>query len=167
MKKQFLLVASTVLLISSQIIAQPWKTTGNNLIGGEILGSISGPFPLTIQNGAAQPINFRVNGNQWATINPIGAFGIGKNFNTPAFLVDVKGGDVNIDDAFGTATSSYRIGGLDVLKHLGDPNNIFVGVGAGSVTILGSGTHNTCVGFHSSILNTLGSDNTTVGNTLA
>lgn len=76
-KKYSLILGSVALLCAIEANSQNWVTGGNTLIGTEILGSTAGNYPLTIQNGAAYPINFHTNGSQKATIDANGNFSIG------------------------------------------------------------------------------------------
>ncbi|MFH2142580.1 MAG: hypothetical protein ABIJ97_09170 [Bacteroidota bacterium] len=65
--------------------------------------------------------------------------------NLPSFKLDVDKGDININPLT-TGANGYRIGGNYVLWHTDNPDNIFVGLGAGlSIT---TATHCTFVGFN-------------------
>jgi hypothetical protein len=117
-------------LIPSFVFSQvDWNTAGNNINGGEFLGSSSGNFPLSIKTVPAQPINFWTNNVQRMTILSSGVVGIGTSTPNPAYYLDVNG-EINIFDPTGGQNTGYRINGDAVLqqKNLG---NLFVGSGAG------------------------------------
>ncbi|HWZ22796.1 MAG TPA: hypothetical protein VNW06_09095, partial [Cytophagaceae bacterium] len=138
--------ATAAFIISSQVIAQPWKTTGNNLIGGEILGSLSGPFPLTIQTAPAQAINFLTNSTQRMTILGTNGFvGIGTGLTTPVWQLDVNdNSNLNINYNTTGAGFGYRINGDKLLSNPGI-SNTFVGKNAGAAWVFpGPGLFQQC-----------------------
>ena len=91
-----------------------------------------------INNTDAKNINISTNNVQRMTvIGPTGAtqgfVGIGNAFTNPQYLLDVKGGDINVS----TNNDAYRIGGDKVLWHYGNTSNIIVGVNAGNTSLTG------------------------------
>jgi hypothetical protein len=106
-------------------------------------------FPFTVAHKGNFPINFQTNGIQRMTIrNGTGFVGIGLGFAAPNFLLDVNGGDINVN----SANRGYRIASSYVLWHNGIASNIYVGVNAGSA--LSTGIQNTFVGSGSGNQNT-------------
>lgn len=86
-----------------------------------------------------------------------GYVGIGLNYLTPDNLLDVDGGDIDVN----TITRGYMINDNYVLWHNGNEENIFVGVGAGNNNL--SGTDNTFAGENAGNSNVDGNHNTAVG----
>ena len=85
---------------------------------------------------------------------------IGIGTSSPAYLLDVYGGDIDVRDFNGwNSIVGYRIGGNYVLRTDGDQNSIFVGVLAGNTS---AGLNNTFVGGKTGFLTT-GAGNTFVG----
>lgn len=73
-------------------------------------------FPFTVAHKGNFPINFQTNGIQRMTIrNGTGFVGIGLGFAAPNFLLDVNGGDINVN----SANRGYRIASSYVLWHNG------------------------------------------------
>jgi hypothetical protein len=73
-----------------------------------------------------------------------GFVGVGTNFTNPNNLLDVDGGDIDVN----TPSNGYMIGDNYVLWNKSMINDIFVGVGAGTNTPAGA-LNNTFVGFRS------------------
>ncbi len=99
--------------------AQNWLTAGNPLGAAGVLGGTSGHYDVQFWANGFQYMDL-----QWNT----GYFGLGTS--SPAHLLDVSGGDIDIS----TSTRTYMISGNPVLWHNGITSNIFVGVGAGNTT---------------------------------
>jgi len=144
MKTKFA-VASLILAFfcSSVLFAQSWDITGNNnpILSTHFLGSINNAH-LKFRTGNRQRmIILRSNGsNFWGPTD--GFVGIGTNFSVPDFLLDVKGGDINVK----TPTKAYRIGDEIFVQHKGNNTNVYVGVGANQLG--GAGGDNTFVGYN-------------------
>ncbi len=149
MKTKLLFLGVIVFLAGLNFsIAQKWSYGGDNISPVDYVGT-NNPFPL----------NFKSNSVQRMTINNIsGNVGIGLNFLTPNHLLDVRGGDINVQ----TINRGYMINNNYVLWHKGIINNIFVGVGAGA-NATASSTNNTLVGFRAG---SLGNGGTFTSNTL-
>ena len=129
-----------VILLSDYAGAQ-WSLTGN-----------AGTNASTNFIGTTDNVAFKIRTKNIVrmTITSGGKMGIGTT--TPAFKLDVKGGSINTD-------SSYRIGGLAVLK--ANVYSTLVGASAGESITTGNG--NTAVGSAALKLNTTGANNTAVG----
>lgn len=91
-----------------------------------------------------------------------GFVAIGTNFLAPAHLLDVRGGDVNVGNGTAASPQGYMIGDNYVMRHRGNTNDIFVGVGAGASPSY-SGTQNTFMGNNAGLSNTVATKNTFVG----
>lgn len=101
-------------------------------------------------------------------------WGMGVNTETPNNMLDVNGGDIDVN----TATRGYMIGDQYVLRHKGATDHILVGVDAGlsliggiNLTFVGSGAGQnvqsandfTFVGYQAGFQNLGGSTNTFIG----
>jgi len=86
-----------------------------------------------------------------------GFVGIGDNFTNPNNLLDVNGGDIDVN----TPNRGYMIGDNYVLRHNAIISNIYVGVNAGNG--ISTAFNNTFVGNLAGNNNTTGIDNTFVG----
>src|SRR4051812_37830369 len=79
MKKIILLINSLIAIAFTQTIcAQQWLTAENNLVGGELLGSLN-----------SQPLNIVTNNTSRIYVTPTGRIGIGTQ--APISLLTVKG----------------------------------------------------------------------------
>jgi len=156
------------LLINTLVYGQDWNINGNS-------GIVPANFVGTINNAS---LKFKTANRQRMIIrNASGAttgfVGIGNNFSTPNFLLDVNGGDINVK----TNTNAYRLGDSIVLQHKGAINNLYVGVGAGQIATgnlnaffgynagyagCGSGI-STMIGAEAGFLDSIGDENTFVG----
>jgi hypothetical protein len=92
------------------------NNTVHMIIGQQSTNSLSRIYITT--NGAPSAANAKM------TITNNGSVGIGNGFNNPNNLLDVNGGDIDIN----TAQKSYMIADSSVLWHKGSTSNIFVGV---------------------------------------
>ena len=123
-------------------------------------------FTLPITSGTVGTERMRILSN--------GQVGIGTPTPFLGMMLEVNG---NINTS--NPTNGYNIGGEYVLRHKGNPQNIFVGVGAGLANTTGtqnsfvgndagrnniSGFNNTHVGFQAGFTNQVESDNTFIGN---
>lgn len=163
--KTILKIISVVFCVNMAIAQTPWVFPSNTPASGDFVGTTNAvPLELktTSTTGGGQPINFWTNTTQKMTIQANGNVGIGTTF-TPAFKLDVKGGDINVDDD----TKGYRIGHYTggvpspyVLRYNSDVSDIYVGVDAGKID---GGAGNTFVGNSAGVNNTTGSYNTFVG----
>jgi hypothetical protein len=101
-------------------------------------------------------------------------WGMGVNTETPNNMLDVHGGDIDVN----TATNGYMIGDQYVLRHKGATDHILVGVDAGlsltggnNITFVGNGAgqnvinagNYTLVGYRAGFQNAGGSTNTFIG----
>ncbi len=150
MKKAALLLLFVIISITAN--AQ-WSLTGNVVAGGNFLGSTNN-----------QSLNFQTNNAQRMIVlgglvggATTGFVGIGTGFTTPLDLLDVKGGDIDVN----TTTFGYKIADQYVVWHKGNPVNIFVGVLAGNANV--GGQRNTFVGWSAGVANINGQDNVFVG----
>src|SRR3954465_5569092 len=73
-----ILLTSVLVLSFEKASAQQWLTAGNNLVGGEMLGSLN-----------SQPLNIVTNNTSRIYVTPPGRGGIGTQ--TPAKFLTVKG----------------------------------------------------------------------------
>jgi len=142
MKKlnQVVAIIGIVMLSNFKVNAQV-SILGNSGSSSDYVGwNSSQGFPLTIAQkniGSPQNINLWTNGSQKMTIlgssgSDDGYMGIG--ITTPAYKLDVNG-DINIPFA-SSFSSTYKMGGLDVLRHCnvgGTPNSLYIGIGAGAL----------------------------------
>jgi hypothetical protein len=110
------------------------NNTVHMIIGQQSTNSLSRIYITT--NGAPSAANAKM------TITNNGSVGIGNGFNNPNNLLDVNGGDIDIN----TAQKSYMIADSSVLWHKGSTSNIFVGTGAGQNHSFNLHTYNTLVG---------------------
>jgi hypothetical protein len=144
MKTKFA-VASLILafLFSTQLYAQtPWYITGNSgIVASNFIGSTNNA-PLKFRTANKQRMIIRHSGpaNFWGPTD--GFVGIGTSFSFPDFLLDVKGGDINVK----TPSNAYRLGDSIFVRHKGAVSNVYVGVGANEAG--GVGGDNTFVGYH-------------------
>lgn len=108
-------------------------------------------IPLRIDHRGTNRINIFTGPTQRMTIlgtasGPNQGFvGIGANYATPNNLLDVNGGDIDVN----TATRSYMLNNQSILWHKGSNTNLFVGVQAGQAHPLNSLAENTFVGYRS------------------
>lgn len=85
-------------------------------------------------------------------------WGMGVNTETPNNMLDVNGGDIDVN----TAARGYMIADQYVLYHKGNITNLYAGVNAGLNNA--AGNDNTVIGYNSaSITNNLGVKNTVIG----
>lgn len=110
-------------------------------------------IPFTLEHRGNQDIRFRIGPFAPNTSRMVirgtnagpfqGFVGIGQNFLTPNNLLDVDGGDIDVN----TAIRSYMIADRSVLWHKGSATNIFVGVQAGNTHAFNNQGENTFVGY--------------------
>lgn len=162
-------VILALLLASSVKVLAQWQTNGNLLTGGEYIGGNgSSTAGLDLQTNTAYPIRFYTNGSLEMTLLSGGNLGIGTS--TPAYLLDVSGGDINLSTGQG-----LRINGTTVLSNTGTGNmfvgggvaatgsyNAFFGHQAGNSNVT-DGIYNTFIGYRAGKSNTRGDYNTFVG----
>ncbi|HAD33633.1 MAG TPA: hypothetical protein DCF44_03920 [Chitinophagaceae bacterium] len=111
------------------------------------------PIPFTLEHRGNHHIRFRIGPFAPNTSRMVirgtnagpfqGFVGIGQNFLTPNNLLDVDGGDIDIN----TPVRSYMIADRSVLWHKGDATNIFVGVQAGNNHAFNNQGENTFLGY--------------------
>lgn len=168
----FITIISIMMLAALNVNAQGGNGgnipigNANDILGWDNTGGTT--TDLTIENKFSNKhINFltTTSGTKRMSILSTGEVGIG-NFSgfTPAYLLDVNGGDININ----TSTKGYRIynsttpaGGKYVLLNNGHQEDIFVGIYAGNGTM--NGHFNTYVGNNAGGLTSAGYENTFVG----
>ena len=169
MKTKSLLATFAIFIMLSQMSFAQSTILGNvRPIVPAFLGwNGTGLFPGSLEirnNFANQPINFFAGGaalQRGTILGTTGFWGVGLNFTTPAHLFDVRGGDINCGNGTAASPQGYMIGDEYVLRHKGDINNIFGGVGAGFFN--GAGTDNAFFGTASGFANTAGSRNSFLG----
>ena len=165
-KFKLLLIAPMVLFAMRNIHAQV-STPFNFGIAANYVGwNAAQGFPLTVAHKGNFPINFQTSSVQRMTIRgqvgpTQGYVGIGTNFLTPTHLLDVRNGDINCGNGLAASPQGYMIGDNYVLRHSGNIQNIFVGVGAGFFN--GAGTNDAFVGTAAGLGNTTGSRNSFLG----
>ncbi len=128
-----------------------WDGTGS---AGEL--QIRNDFSSVLAN-----INFYTGGSKKATLLNNGNFGMSNSFPffTPAHMLDIDGGDINVGSIFGNDQNGYMIGGNYVLRHKGAIQSIYLGVGAGNSS---SGSYNTFAGYNAGSM-IVGGENTFIG----
>ncbi len=126
-----------------------FRTDGNQnvnnqwqLFTGLSAAGLTEKFRLFVPAGTPNALLnvFQNNGNMQLQTNSItrlyiesntgptaGFIGIGANYLTPINLLDVNGGNINVQ----TITNSYKLNNRDILWHKGDITSLFVGVEAG------------------------------------
>jgi trimeric autotransporter adhesin len=140
-----------VCILSLQVSAQQWQTSGNSTVPGDFLGTTN-----------AQPLDFKTNNTPRATITSAGLFGI--NVTNPQHQLDVNGNAIHLTALNNVQSSGYMMNGKMILTQL-IYGNLFLGEDAGLNTQLnstGSG-QNTFLGFNAGITNTSGGNNTFTG----
>jgi hypothetical protein len=122
-------------LLGSALQAQPfWNTSGNVITPAQYLGT-NNNIDLQFKTNAIE---------RMIILKGSGFVGIGTNYLTPNNLLDVRGGDIDIE----TSTNGYMIGNNYMLRHKGVVSDLFVGVGAGNNAPF-SAINNTFLGFNS------------------
>jgi hypothetical protein len=117
--------------------------------------------PLNVQGQITNTSHTYVGGDYvgWNTSQSLD-FKIG--LTTPLLMQLQTSGDLNLVSGVGpTHVNAYQIGGLSVLWHNGNDDDIFVGVGAGNGSM--TGHDNTFVGHDAGTANDDGIENTFVG----
>lgn len=130
------------ILIPSVASAQYWNTLGNAIGANDFFGTTN-TFDIEFRTDNLPRMYLSTGGN------------LGINTSTPAHLLDVSGGDINLSTG-----RVLRIGGNRILANEGT-NNLSVGVGAGDANT--TGTDNTALGFDAGGANTTGSRNVSIG----
>ena len=108
-------------------------------------GAVAGDLVFSNMNGVARAETMRLtSGNN-----------VGIGTSTPAFKLDIAGGDINI-----ASSNAYRYNGSIIAYASTTLNNYFFG-GAGNLTM--SGANNTAMGYQALLNNTTGPANTAIG----
>jgi hypothetical protein len=128
-----------------------WRKGGNSILGGNI--------PIIGTDASwNSPLRFHTFGTQHMIIRNISGFvGIGTGFSNPNNLLDVNGGDIDVN----TSNRSYMIADQSILWHKGIITDIFVGVGANGLPGSG-GSQNTVMGNNAGF-NNVGINNVYLG----
>ena len=134
-------------IMSISVYSQNWKLGGNTdaippldglLTNSNFLGATQ---TANVQLGTGGVSHIFIGGTAFP--NP-GFVGIGNTFITPNFLLDINGGDININNP----ANGYRLGAGAaspfVLWYNNIPSNIYVGINAGGVGVITG--NNTFVG---------------------
>ena len=174
--KQILNITLIMLLLVNETRGQltPWVLSGNIPSSTDFFGSTNAQ-DLNLKTEQPQNIKFFTNAgsgtfaNLRMSILGTGEVGIG-NF-TPAYKLDVDGGDINVNHPY----LGYRLDGKYVIRYSGDTTCIYVGVGAGhssalpNSTFVGAyagnsngGPQNTFIGHSAGQSNTSGGRNTII-----
>ncbi len=164
--KKGLILFTFAMIMTNILNAQPphWRGAGGNPpAGADGIGVANNQFGTAAGNPVS--IKFITNGFQRMTILDGGVgggfVGIGPGFLLPVHLLDLRLGDINCGNGTPASPQGYMIGDNYVLRHKGDPNNIFVGVNAGFFNT--TGTRNTFVGNSAGFANDGAVDNTFLG----